>query len=513
MSMSPAYQPIHILRKDAIHLWPETLVSIALLGAYAWAETQTWLPSNGEFNPAILAVGFLRFLIPVTWLVLISRLVHDEELVGDRQFWITRPYTWYSLLLSKILYIAVFLCIPFLIMQAWLLHHAGLYPTPLIPPMLKNLLYVLAIFILPLFAIAAVTSTFVRYISSALVGLIYFFIISAVAAHFWGEKLSAPTLGYYIYFTLLALIVAAVLLAYWRRKILIARVLIVGLPLVVLIFAFLAPVNLLTAHRYPQTTAGTLSFENAAEFQQPSGRLFTMANKVILNLPVQVQLTGLPDHSSVEVQYIRATIDGPSGYHYTTNWSPAHAELHSQVPFSMLTLSLPEAVYGRIHNQPVALHLQLGTQVFNDGTPYSVDTAETAFPLPGHAACTVSSDDGVLECRFAFANRQLKRVEANVTNGNCMTPGALTARGFGFITPDATPVYFSPVEINHTQLKIRNTNVSLCPGARITVTPSVEGAYGRMSLDIPTITLDSYAVHIPTKTSAPQPPPQPEPQP
>jgi len=513
MSMSPVYQPVHILRKDAIHLWPETLVSIALLGAYAWSESQTWLPSNGEFNPAIIAVGFLRFLIPVAWLVLISRLVHDEELVGDRQFWITRPYTWYSLLLSKILYIAVFLCIPFLIMQMWLLHHAGLYPTLLIPPMLKNLLYIAAIFLLPLFAIAVVTSTFVRYISSVLVGLIYFFIVAAVAAHFWGEKLATPNLGYLIYFTLLALIVVAVFLAYWRRKILIARILIIALPFVILIYAFLAPVNLLTARHYPQTSAGTLSLDNNPDLQQPSGRLFTLGSKVILNLPVQVHLSGIPDHSSVEVQSIRATIDGPSGYHYTTNWSPTRAEFHPQLPLSMLTLSLPEAVYNRIRTQTVAVHLQLGTQIFNDGTPYSVNATETAFPLPGHAACTVDSDTGVLECHSAFATRQLQRVEATVTNGNCLTPGPLTARATGFITPDIAPVYFSPVEINHTQLKIRDHNVSLCPGTRITITPSVEGAYGRMSLDIPSITLDAYAIHIPTKATASTPQPQPEEQP
>jgi len=503
MSMSPVYQPVHILRKDATHLWPEILVSVALLIAYAFAESQTWLPSDGTFNPVILAVGFLAFLIPVAWLVLISRLVHDEELVGDRQFWITRPYTWYSLLISKILFIAVFICVPFLIMQMWLLHHAGLYPTLLIPGMLKNLLVIAAIFLLPLFAIAAVTSTFVRYISSALGGLIYFFIILALAAYIWSENLVAPNLVYAIGATMLALLIAALLLQYWRRKTLIARILVAVVPLIMMVFAALAPVNLLTGHRYPNTSAGTLSFNNAPEFQQPSGRLMVFRHKLALGIPVQAQITGLPPHAAVEVQRFRAIIDGPSGFHYASPWSIDRAGLSSDRPATILPLTLPESVFNRIHNQPVALHVELGTQIHSPGTPYSVVATETRFPLPGHAGCTVSPDDGTLDCRFAFASSEPQQVEATVTNGNCLVPGPQSGPAFGLLSPPFSLLSFSPVQMVSIPLHVGATKVSLCPGTRITVTPTVEGAYGRMSLDIPSITLDPYAVRIQAKTASP----------
>ena len=52
MSMSPAVQPLHILRKDAMHLWPETVISIALLAVFAWIDVQTWAPTREGFNPA-----------------------------------------------------------------------------------------------------------------------------------------------------------------------------------------------------------------------------------------------------------------------------------------------------------------------------------------------------------------------------------------------------------------------------------------------------------------------------
>ncbi len=511
MSMSPVQQPVHILRKDAIHLWPEILVSVALLVAYAWAETQSWAPSDGTFNPAVLALVVLRLLIPVSWLILTSRLVHDEELVGDRQFWITRPYTWYSLLLSKILFVAVFVCLPFLLMQSWLLHHAGLYPTLLIPAMLKNLLFIAAAFLVPFFVIAAVTATFVRYISSVLVGFLYLFIVLAVVGFNWPEALSAPYLDHIFSATILVLILAALIIQYARRKTLIARVILLAVPLVFVVFALLAPINFLVDHRYPDTSAGTVTFNSDALLQQPSGKLFTFRHKVGITLPVNLHLTGLSNQSALQVQRYRVTLTGPNGFHYASDWATDQANFSPLQTTSNLSFRLPQSVYDRIHDTPVSLHLQLGTQSLVPGTPYTVKAQETAFPLPGHAACTVSSDDGTLDCRFAFANPTFQQVQATVHNGNCLTPGPATAPAFGVLTPTMTPFGFSPVEIIHTSLSVGESKASLCAGTPTTFTPLEEGTYSRLTLDIPSITLDPYAIRIPTKKPTPDPveaPPQ-----
>jgi len=509
MSMSPLHQPFHILRKDAIHLWPETLVSIALLAAFAWAEAQTWLPSDGGFNPASFGAGILKFLIVISWLILISRLVHDEELVGDRQFWTTRPYTWYSLLGAKVLYLAAFIGLPFLLMQVWLLHHAGLYPTLLLPALLKNLLYIACLFLLPLLALAAVTATFVRYISSVLGGFIYIFVVIAIAAYNWPESFAAPYLGTFISAALLALIVAALLVQYWRRKTLIARLLLAVAPLAVLFISLLAPVNLLSAHRYPDTSNATVSFDPNPMRQQPDGRLFNFKHQIAIDIPVQVQLTGLPEKGYLDMQSYRVVLDGPGGFHYTSDWSADRASFYPGQPAYVVPLELPEKVYNRIHDVPVALHLQLGTQSYHPGTEYSINATETPFPLPGHAACTVSADDGTLSCRFPYKNPAYIQVSATVHNGNCLTPGFLSAQAFGGLPPTLTPFGFSPVEIAQTGLSIRATKVPLCPGTRTAFTPAVEGGYGRVHLDIPAITLDPYARRIPVRpVGEPTPVPQ-----
>ena len=160
-------QPLHIFRKDLRHLWPETLVGIILLAAFAWSAPFKGVASPFAFYANILD-AFLHILIPVAWLVIISRLIHDEPLVGDRQFWTSRPYHWAKLLLAKLLYLAAFIYLPFFLMQIYLLKHAGLYPTTVIPALLHNLLLLTVILIVPIAAIAAVTSTFARLLLSVL---------------------------------------------------------------------------------------------------------------------------------------------------------------------------------------------------------------------------------------------------------------------------------------------------------------------------------------------------------
>jgi hypothetical protein len=503
--MSPARQPLHILRKDAIHLWPETLLSIALLIAFAWANAQSWLPSDGTLNVAAIAQPIIKFLIVVAWLVLVSRLVHDEELVGDRQFWTTRPYTWYSLLAAKALYLLVFIGLPFLVMQAWLLHHAGLYPTHLVPALLKNFLYISLIFLLPLAAIAAVTATFVRYISSVLVGLIYFFIVLAIVGHNWGENLQAPYLGYLLSGTLVVMILAALLLQYWRRKTLLARLILLAVPVAVMLIAAAAPANLLTAHRYPDNPAGKLTFAPQIVPPPASGRLAMLRNNVELEIPVVVQLNNLPETGYVEEQAFQVSVSGPAGFHFTSNWMPLQKSFNGLATLAYLPLLLPAAVFQKIHEQPVSLSVVMGVQTFLPGKPYTIAATESFFPVPGNAACRLSADTGALDCRYPFAKTGLTQFSATVHDGDCQTPGQRSATAFGVLEPSPTTSFgFAPVELGSAELNLGQSKVPLCPGTRTTFTQPQEGGYGRLHLDVPAITLDAYARRIsPQSAGAP----------
>ncbi len=76
------------------------------------------------------------------------------------QFWLTRPYDWRKFLAAKLLFVAVFVGLPFFAAQMLLLAQAGFNPFAYIPGLLFNLLLVTGGLIVPLMAVSTVTSGF-----------------------------------------------------------------------------------------------------------------------------------------------------------------------------------------------------------------------------------------------------------------------------------------------------------------------------------------------------------------
>src|SRR5215472_16328108 len=99
-------QILHIFRKDVRHHWIEILLCQAALVAYCWNEVRSW--SERSFAGDSLA-QFIVVLVPLTLSLFLLRVVQDEFLVGDRQFWVTRPYQWKKLLVKKALLLLVFI--------------------------------------------------------------------------------------------------------------------------------------------------------------------------------------------------------------------------------------------------------------------------------------------------------------------------------------------------------------------------------------------------------------------
>ena len=96
-------QIIHIFRKDMRRHWREIALSLAILAAFAWNDSRRWEPRRFDENPWLPFLSqWLGVMVLIGWFLLIVRVIHDEVLVGDRQFWVTRPYEWKKLLGAKV---------------------------------------------------------------------------------------------------------------------------------------------------------------------------------------------------------------------------------------------------------------------------------------------------------------------------------------------------------------------------------------------------------------------------
>ena len=155
-------QALHIFRKDVRHLTPELAMYGGLLVAFTVVTPLLWPGSGSHSEMLSMFATLLMVLLVVSWLVLVTRLVHEESLVGDRQFWVTRPYRWTSLLGAKLLFVALCIVAPFAIVEISLVLRAGLELWPALPGLLLNLMYFVLVVLLPFTLLATMTGMISR---------------------------------------------------------------------------------------------------------------------------------------------------------------------------------------------------------------------------------------------------------------------------------------------------------------------------------------------------------------
>ena len=157
-------QILNIFRKDTRRFWPEIALSVIAIFAFALVYPNEWRVFQDRdiqqrMTLMLLALGILMV---TGWWLLIARVVQAESLVGDQQFWITRPYEWKKLLAAKVLFLTAWIGVPYLLAQMLLLAEAGFHPLAYVPGLLFTLLLFSMGYLLPMYALAAVTSNFAR---------------------------------------------------------------------------------------------------------------------------------------------------------------------------------------------------------------------------------------------------------------------------------------------------------------------------------------------------------------
>ena len=493
-------QILHILAKDARHLWIEILLSIAVTVAFALACPASWRAVIEMRPESQILVRILELLVPASWWLLISNLIHDERLVGDRQFWLTRPYEWKKLLAAKLLFLLVFLYLPLFIAQCYLLAVAGFSPLSYLPGLLFNLCLISAVVILPLVAIAAVTSNF-SHMTLVLLGILLS--IAAFTALAVRINLASMTLPWETGVNFVVLICfcgAAIASQYSTRKTRASVLLLVSIP--VLIFAigeFIESSQPLVDRSYPLSTSAA---DAPAQFiYSPSGssgfnNLLTTAARLPRQVSIQIPLdvSGVADRSVVIPDAIKATVETADGFRWDSAWqllfgrniSPGEKTAH-------VSFDMPLAVYDRLQSAPLTVHLTLALTQARAGRVTSISLPSGRFSVPDFGNCSpqarptdplgVPNEFFRIYCVSALRDPHLTQIQLVAHNQNSTCDAAPTDAG----VPNSTwkgslsswPAQFglSSVQFPYgvwpsaeNYVDRDNSNLHLCPGTPITFT-------------------------------------------
>ncbi len=512
--LMPLPQPLHILRKDATHLWPETLIVVGLFVAFAAAAPSHWAAS--PFIGGIRILAFLiKLLMPLSWLVLIARLIHDEPLVGDRQFWTSRPYHWASLLAAKLLYLLLFLYLPFFLMQAYLLKHAGLYPMLAIPALLHNLLLLTVVLVIPLTAIAAVTGTFARMLLSSVGALLYILALGVALFAILFQRMLPPALTPFTIAVFILLPAIALVYQYATRKTTNARLMLLGAPFVIFLLLLVSPASALIRSAYPiaPTGAPVLSqtpADLAATGPQP-GQVFAVRN-VQVQLPVA--MSGGDEKNIFVVDGAAVSLNGSQQPYMSTSGT-----IGGPRPFAVVEFPLPTAAFEKVKSTPTDLHLSVTTEHLVVKDPQQWRATLLPFSVPGHGICSypqAQPDQPQTQqpvCHFPLtlpdnmfvsAPLQLSCAAQEGQPPQQATAGQRISKDKSpFDLPDFDPVVTVPLNLQIRQQLPPGVTLQLCPGSFLTFIHADSAGRARFEFDDKQVVLDNYVLRLQDRNASP----------
>jgi len=498
-------QILHIFAKDVRHLRAEILLTLAVTAAFALACPPAWRTAEGMHNfgspeayastQSQLLIGFLRLLVPLSWWLLITNLIHGEKLVGDRQFWITRPCEWKKLLAAKLLFLLVIVYLPLFIAQCAVLAAAGFSPLAQLSGLLFNLLLISAVIILPLVAIATVTSNFAR-MTLTLLGVSI--LLVAVVALAYRANLGSILLPWemdVLLVLLISLCAAAVVSQYATRKTRTAVLLLVAFPVLLLVIGrFIVPARAVVNGSYPfadNTTGAPVTFSYVPFEPNPSYSytyVGPMSHEVAIQIPLQV--SGVANNSIVVVDAVKTTLVSPGGFHWDSDWQLSSGlRIYPGQKIARIFITMPLAVYDQIGSTPVASHLTMAVTQAAAGRVTSIPLPAGVFSVPEFGVCKPEGaphdpdEVGSLFCMSAMRQPHLTQINmvgygASIACGAAQPDdGVPDSRWQGSLDPWPAQIGFSPVYFPYEVMPAHfdstgnlDHGAHLCPGTPITFT-------------------------------------------
>jgi hypothetical protein len=405
-------QILQIFKKDAGHHWPEILISLALLGLSTRQELNPWEHGSALYSlRPTFSVLAGRYVTPVTiifWVFLIIRVVQEESLVGDRQWWVTKPYEWWKLLAAKLLFIFIFISVPLFHVQLLLLHQFGFPILPSLATLVLSQLAFYFVLFLPAVFLASLTKSFGQLLLT--VGCI----LAAAAGIAWlasktssGDAKTPP--AFVESFQTILMWGSFLVILGWqfarRRRLVSAAALLVMLGVNSLIDA-VVPNAKTMERKYARVEAQTSPAKIAiAQPAEANNRRISFspdaASEVRINVPITA--SGVASGTMVVVDVIRITAGSAEDPKWSRGWEYQRVELWPEDQSKVLSYEMDRKEYQKIKTEPLNLHIELGLSEYQEVDARILPISPGKFSDDALGTCRVTSGPySSIECLKPF---------------------------------------------------------------------------------------------------------------
>jgi hypothetical protein len=489
-------QTWHIFLKDARRLRYDIIVTLIITAAFAWCTAHRCPIFENRVD---VAAQWLTLLLPIAWWYLVARAIYGESPAGDRQFWVTRPYRWTSLLAAKFLFIAVFITMPFLLSDCAILALQGFHPSDYLAGLAWHPLVMSVVILLPVAALASITESLAE-VTLAVLAVMAVLILPSVLFGIAGRAPWEGSRGLIssseAFLELLAIALTILILQYRSRRTGLSRILAGAyLGLGFIPFSLVPPGAARAVESWffkseTDTTSISLQFQPRGH---PPAKVKKMDpdNRVPVILPIaysgvpsgEVAIGGmevkiiLPNGQLSEPQPMREAVDDKSW-----SWMFVEPALYGRVKNTSLRLhvTLFLTLYGNPHTEsmPVEGHFVIHSFAHRLGV------SDSAGPhhVPGIGVCASHVFDTYTLARCFVPFRLPDRTLAQVDNG---TP--LMGQGEYGGTPYPASLGISPMDRVDWQFPVQTGATA------IVFTTWQPLAHIRRELDIPNVRLADFA--------------------
>ncbi len=484
-------QSLHIFKKDARHLWFEVAVVLIAVAAFAFVGAGR---AHGANDYA--AWTLVTILLPLAWWTLIARAIHAEALPGDRQFWITRPYAWKSLLLAKALFIIAFINVPMLLADAIIVHAYGLHPlSTQLPGLLWTQVLLTVVFLLPIAGLSAITTGFVQLMFAVLAPLVFALLVAIVAPRTALGDVLGPFLGPFewvnSYYAFLVIAVGALAILFWqysRRRTTATRALTIGIAILAIVGTLAIPwpaafaVQSLVSRQRADSASVRVALDSG-----DSARAITERNdRVRIILPLDI--TGLPHNTAAKVEGFFVTLEAPDGTLWKSKSILPASDILSGREFALDT-TVNRTFYLKVKDEPLRVRGSLYLTLFGDPQTSNIPFGNRPVTVPRVGACSASrGPDGppyFLVCssgfRFPLAEVSYRFLHAAQDGSHPV---------FSSTQPQLISYSPFPADVGIDPISQDVTNSPFtAPVTDATVTTVIPLAYLRRSFDAASVTL------------------------
>jgi hypothetical protein len=460
-------EALWILRKDARHRRVPLCLFFVLVAVRMVIDIL--LPRHMELVAVQVILGILFVIAAIG---LIYSAVQQERLVGDTQYWLTRPLPWRGIFAAKLLFLGVFILLPALLSTAVALAVNGVSPSGAVSVTLS-----LGLIGLVMIGAASVTETTVQFVLTV-VGFVVSFVLSLSAISIlgfyesvnWGGAAGVRSSADSLLF--LSMIFVALIWQYRRRSTAKSRALLAVASLLVFIglpgwhIAFAC----LEKGEGPGASGPVrLAFDLARGPQENSRDWSYQPGEDIVGVKLPVTMAGMPDGAMLIGERVRTTIDAPDGRHWDSGWrffggiignenpgAGIHRIMASQ-DASWLAVNIDRAYFDAVKSTPVHVQSTAAfTMLSMAGVAHLPVPCRSRRIAPGEF-CSIRSSDGRLTVFFLSSTgkdnadpgrfyrvRQGNRLLQENLDSSMTTMSAWTYASTTQVMPDFTP---SEVEV------------------------------------------------------------------